>query len=145
MQCVDTTEIAKLSGALERVLKELPEMRRKAHEEIGRDVLKIVRKNIAASINDAHGKIRGWQENYVGSGGGYAAVRPVGGKGVKGYDDSPGAITNYLEGGHATRDNKRVAGRYFYRGSADEAERAGEKRADALAEEIAKKLEGNNR
>lgn len=104
MQCVDTTEIAKLSDALESVLKELPEMRKKVHEEIGADILKIVRKNIGRSINDAHGKIRGWQENYVGSRGGYAAVRPIGGKGPKSYDDSPGAITNYLEVGHTARD-----------------------------------------
>lgn len=142
MPCIDTTEIAKLSSALESVLKELPEMRKKAHEEIGRDILKIVRKNIAASINDEYGKIRGWQENYVGSRGGYAAVRPIGGKGTKGYDDSPGAITNYLEVGHSSRSDKRVSGRYFYRESRDEAERIGEKRADELAEEIAKKLEG---
>lgn len=142
MQCIDTTEVAKLSDALESVLKELPEMRKKVHEEIGADILKIVRKNIGGSINDAHGKIRGWQEDYIGSRGGYAAVRPIGGKGPKGYDDSPGAITNYLESGHAARDGGRTYGRYFYRGSTSEAERVGEKRADALAEEIAKKLEG---
>ena len=97
---------------------------RAIHERLGARMLSGVRGNIAGRVNDAHGKIAGWQAKYVGSGGGYAAVRAVDtSTGAK----SPGAITNYLENGHARRPpsgkNPRyvprihvlyIAGRGFY-------------------------------
>ena len=74
--------------------------RRALHERLGARMLTGVRGQIRGKLNDAHGHVRGWQSKYIGSGGGYAAVRAV--DGASG-PDSPGAITNYLENGHAVR------------------------------------------
>ena len=93
-------KINELSEKLNKVLSEMPNARRELHEEIKDLLKKEVDANIDASLSDFHGKIKNWQEAEVGSGGGYAAVRAK--KGETG-DDSPGAITNYLEGGHKIR------------------------------------------
>ena len=103
MQSVDMEGLKQLDNDFEHILREIPNGRRQLHEEVGKAVLQDVRANIDASLNDANGHIKGIQEHHVGSGGGYAAVRAVRGKGPHGNSDSPGAITNYLENGHAIR------------------------------------------
>lgn len=112
MQSVDLFELEDLTGRLDKLLNQFPEERRKLHEEIAEIAKREVDTQIVASgINDANNKIRGWQEARVGSGGGYAAVSAVKGKGLTG-DNSPGAITNYLEGGHRIRPPSGQAKRY---------------------------------
>ena len=94
--------------------------------------------------------MRRWQVAHVGSGGGYAAVRPE--KGKTGAD-SPGAITNYLEGGHriaSPRGGKNyrprlrvsyVSGYHFYVNTSMRAESIAIGEAEAWADEIARELE----
>ena len=102
MQSIEINGLAELDAKLQAILKELPEARRQLHERLAEMAKKEVDAQIDASgLNDSHGKIKGWQEAHVGSGGGYAAVRPQ--KGMTG-DNSPGAITNYLENGHRIRE-----------------------------------------
>lgn len=152
MPGVNVRGLAELDAKLDRLLKEFPEERRKLHEEIAQSIKKEVDTQISNTLNDSRGKVRSWQVSYVGSGGGYAAVRPKGGQ-IGG--NSPGAITNYLEHGHKIRgpsgksDRYRsrikriyVDGRHFYQRARRQVEVEAIKRAEALAERLAKRIEG---
>jgi hypothetical protein len=108
MQSINLNGLEELTKELNALLNEFPEARRKLHEEMANMAKKEVDTQIIASgIQDDKGKIREWQEEHVGSGGGYAAVRAA--KGSTG-DNSPGAITNYLENGHRIRGTSLING-----------------------------------
>ena len=138
---------------LETVLKESKEMRRELHEEIA-DVLKeTLDANLDDSVNDGSGHVKAMQEKHVGSGGGYAAVRPKKGKNDKGL--AYGTLTNYLEIGHRIRPPsgtyKRyrprikvayVNGRHFYQTTRGEIEAKVIGLVEQFADRIAEKLEG---
>lgn len=112
---------------------------RKFHEELATSMLNTVQANILGmGIKDIHGKVRGWQEKYVGSYGGYAAVRPRSSTDAEKANksaSSPGAITNYLENGTI-----KYAGFYFYRLSKRmeyaKAKRAAEKLRDSIVSRL---------
>ena len=114
---------------------------RKFHEELAADMQKTVRANITGvGITDNHGKVRGWQEKYVGSYGGYAAVRPR--KSTEAEKEnksasSPGAITNYLENG-----TPMYVGFYFYRLSKRQEYAKAKRAAEKLRDRIVKRLGG---
>lgn len=81
---------------------------RAIHERLGARMQTSLQGHIAGMMKNAHGgrdKVAGWQKTYIGSGGGYAAVRPVSPPTGKG---SPGAITNAIVSGH---DIRRPSGR----------------------------------
>jgi len=100
MTSIDLYLLDDLDRRFRSLQKDIPGLRREMHTRAAKAIQLRVRGEIRASINDRHGKIQNWQEHYVGSGGGYAAVRPVAG-GERGKN--PGAITNYLESGHRVR------------------------------------------
>lgn len=110
MPSIDISGLTEFSRKLNRLLDEAPEMRRKFHEEIAEMAKEQIDAHITNSgIEDNNSKIRDWQEEHVGSGGGYAAIRAS--------DESTGAnssgvITNYLEGGHGIRSSGGQAKRY---------------------------------
>ena len=147
MQRVDLLGIKQLDNILGTLLDELPGKRKELHEHIADIIKSEVDAQISSSgLNDSSGKVKGWQESHVGSGGGYAAVRTTD-SGIG--DNSPGAITNYLENGHAIREPSGNAKRYrpnikkpyvdgfhFY----ESARRNAESRAIAAAEEFADKI-----
>ena len=98
MQTVDTRGIDRLVESWDRLLKQFPEAKRRALEQMGRDLLANVREEIGGS-----GKVAGWQEPHMGSGGGYVAVRAK----AKTYQTTKrgkryavGYVTNAIEGGH---------------------------------------------
>lgn len=100
MQSVDTRDIDHLIDSWNALLKRFPDGKQKALESIGRDLLLNVRDEIGGS-----GKVAGWQEPHMGSGGGYVAVRAK----AKTYQTTKngnryavGYITNAIEGGHQT-------------------------------------------
>ena len=141
----------RIGAAFDKILQEFPERRRELHERVGRAVQRELQRQIASSgINDSSGRVRRWQVVHVGTGGGYAAVRPE--KGKTGAD-SPGAITNYLEGGHriaSPRGGKNyrprlrvsyVSGYHFYVNTSMRAESIAIGEAEAWADEIARELE----
>jgi hypothetical protein len=106
MSSVIVNELELFDADLEAILKEMPDARRELHENLTEILKKEVDEQIDASgLNDASGKVKGWQEPRVGSKGGYAAIRPEKGRNLVGAN-SPGAITNYLEFGHKVRDSK---------------------------------------
>ena len=143
----------RIGAAFDKILQEFPERRRELHERVGRAVQRELQQQIASSgINDSSGRVRRWQVVHVGTGGGYAAVRPE--KGKTGAD-SPGAITNYLEGGHriaSPRGGKNyrprlrvsyVSGYHFYVNTSMRAESIAIGEAEAWADEIARELEAS--
>lgn len=116
---------------------------RKLHENIASSMQNTVRSNIAGmGIKDTHGKVSGWQEKYVGSYGGYAAVRPrksTSAEKANKSASSPGAITNYLENGTI-----RYTGFYFYRLSKRMEYKKAKRAAEKLRDRIVSRLSGGD-
>jgi hypothetical protein len=153
MESVEVDGLKELEEDLKAILQELPEARRGLHERIAKIAKEEVDRQIDASgLDDKTGKIKSWQESHVGSGGGYAAVRPV--KGSTGAN-SPGAITNYLESGHRIREpsgkvdkyrsrikKPYVGGYHFYQAAGTVLEAKAISEAEKFVEEIRQKLEG---
>jgi hypothetical protein len=156
VQSVDFSGLEKFNKELNDLLNQIPGTRRKLHEDIAVMVKKEVDLSIQASgINDSTGKIREWQHKYVGSGGGYAAVRAID---RSTGNNSPGAITNYLESGHKIRTPsgkaKRykpriktpyVSGRHFYQKARVIAEAQAITLAEKYAEDLARRIEGGSK
>ncbi len=157
MQDVEIHGLDQLSKALGEIVRKAPDMQRAVHEKLGDSLHTVVQGNVRSHLNDSHGKISGWQKKYVGSRGGYAAVRATD---SSSGPNSPGAITNYLENGHAMRKNKLhstrqsrrmrqlrnqssgnwVRGRRFYSASRADAPRLLLAAANDLADQIANTL-----
>ena len=146
-QTVELHGFDKLEQSWTSLLKTFPAEKRKVLQEIGAELLQQVRREIGGE-----GKVAGWQETHMGSGGGYVAVRARANtyqttKSGKRY--AVGYITNAIEGGHRTagrhsgtkskgyryRPRNKVAavpGKWFY---ADVRERL-----DALTQDDLRKL-----
>lgn len=153
MQSVDLSGLEEFDKALGDLLDELPEKRRELHEEIADIIKSEVNAQIAASgLHDSSGHIKDWQEPYVGSRGGYAAVRA---SDSSTGNDSPGAITNYLENGHRIRNpsgrgkhyrprikKAYVDGYHFYQAARNAAESRAIEATENFVKEITGKLEG---
>lgn len=153
MQSVDLMDLEELDETLKSILEEMPEMRRELHEQIAEVIKSEVDIQISNSgLNDSTGKVRDWQESHVGSRGGYAAVRATD---SSTGSNSPGAITNYLENGHAIRrpsgkaKNYRprikkpyVDGYHFYQTARGIVESRVIAIAEEFANQLSKKLEG---
>lgn len=151
MQSVDFKQIDELNSDIADLLEKFPEMRRKLHGEFADVIKRRVDIEIGMTIDDSQGEVKRWQTKYVGSGGGYAAVRAVD---TSTGNESPGAITNYLESGHKIRrptgTNKRyrprikkiyVDGRHFYERASKTIEAEIISIAEDFADEIIKNLE----
>lgn len=153
MQSIEMGGLEKFTKELNDLLDEIPEARQKLHEELADMIKKEVDTQIIASgVKDTHGKIRRWQERHVGSKGGYAAVRATD---SSTGDNSPGAITNYLESGHKIRTPSGkakyykpkarvpyVEGWHFYQNARKTVESEAIKLAEKFAENLAKRIEG---
>ena len=95
-------DLRRLANLFDAEVRRKSADQRAIHERLGARMQAGVRGQIRGRINDAHGTV-------AGSGGGYAAVRPTN---SSSGPDSPGAITNYLENGHARRRPSGRAKRY---------------------------------
>ncbi len=141
-----------LEEALGQILKEFPQEKKALHEEIAEVMKKEVDNQIGTTLNDSKGKIRSWQKDRVGSSGGYAAISAeastVG-------NESPGAITNYLNSGHKIRAPKvqkksykrrvrhhYVSGRQFYEKSIAQIESKAIQAANRFADKLVKNMGG---
>lgn len=149
MQSINEGELAKIGKGIDELLKEAPNMRRKLHEQMGNAAYNAVMQEISKSTKRHTGNLQRWQSKYVGSGGGYAAVRAE--KGLVGKN-SPGAITNYVNSGHrirpSTTNRKRkinvayVDGRHFYQASKRDLPEKLAKLGEAFVSEIAERIVG---
>lgn len=151
---IDRSELDRLVGKLAKSPQIIREAKRQAFAAAAPKLRDLVREAIGGS-----GRVRDWQEAYVGSGGGYAAARPKAktwaeAKGHQTYSNkgpkrhAVGYITNSINSGHrAPRDKwgyrrsaRTVSGKYFYQwaqGQAkDVAQEAGKQIVGALLEHL---------
>ena len=141
----------------ETLLDRFKTEKEKALERMGKQALQDVKQNIGGS-----GKVSGWQEPHMGSGGGYVAVRAKARtyqttKNGKRY--AVGYITNSIEGGHRTGGQRpgpkadgyryrprykkaAVPGRWFYEQARQDAERILQGEEEKLEKTIVDGLEG---
>ena len=146
------SDVGELDQKLEQTIKEFPQLRKKATAEVGDAMLTQLHSNIGG-----RGKVQRWQDVHLGSGGGYAAVRPK----AKTYQTTKqgqqyavGHVTNAIDAGHKIRPpggkNKRyqprftrayVRGRAFYAQTQGQVDGIAGKIADNLMDQMAKKLE----
>lgn len=160
-------DLRSLDMRLKEILLRAPEQQRALHERLGTVLLDEVRHRAPISIKGhslGHGEyhergtLRRWQTKYIGTRGGYAAIRAAETpKGVNGA----GAITNYVENGHrvgragygvSARTRRRwrqygmipplsfVNGRGFYHKAHATADRLLTQAAERWADEIAREL-----
>lgn len=149
MQSIDEGELARIGKRIDKLLKDAPSMRRKLHEQMGDVAYNAVMQEVSRSTQRHTGNLQRWQSKYVGSGGGYTAVRAE--KGLVGKN-SPGAITNYVNSGHrirpSTTNRKRkinvayVDGRYFYQTSKRDLPEKLARLGEAFVNEMAGRIVG---
>lgn len=137
--------LARLAADFEDIFRELPEERQKMFEQIGQAVLDKVRGRIGGS-----GKVKSWQGAFVGSGGGYAAVRAVADTFYDGY--AVGYITNAIENQHRQEKGRyipaigktlvrdAVPGKHMYVNTMFEANQIGYAAAERFAAELKERL-----
>lgn len=159
-------------------LKELTEKLAKAPEVLGwarREAMIHAAAEFKALMDTAiggSGRVKNWQQSYVGSGGGYAAVRPrkktyAESRGPQTFEEkrkehprpryAVGYITNAINSGHRWPSHRagqakglrgyqtntnRVGGRGFYEAVQGQAEAVGKEAAEEILEALFNHLEG---
>ena len=153
MQSVEISGLKEVQKKLEGYPEAMKKARSEFFEEAGREMLSTVQRRIGG-----RGYVANVQSQYVGSGGGYAAVRAKAKTELRGY--AAGYITNALENGHKVRGpsdhpkrkrksrreegRDRVDGIYIYRmTNADVARRLTEEGAREIEKKAMAYLEGN--
>ncbi len=160
MNGVEIKGLKEIGEQFDDAAERFPEIRRAEIERAGDDLLHAVRGYIGGT-----GKVQSWQEKYIGSKGGYAAVRPM----IKGDVDEVGyygrsfvniakysyiGITTAVDQGHKTRTGttykeakngkkvkratyakKFVEGKHMYSKSQKDAETIAKKVRDNLERE----------
>lgn len=148
MQSVDFYSVQRLSEDFYAIARKFPEERKHLMEELAG----VIQSTVAGNIGGA-GKVQSWQDKFIGSGGGYAAVRAKAKVKHKGY--AVGYITNAIENGHEVSKpsgyakryrprlkKTRVPGKGFYAKSRGGVETAATQAAQNLMERLAAELEG---
>jgi hypothetical protein len=136
----------------------LKEAKKKAFDEASVKLLDLVRQEIGGI-----GKVKSWQERYVGSMGGYAAARPKAktwtDTNKKGKRYAVGAVTNAINSGHrfpgqgvhgksrrwveeTSKTAGTVQGLHFYENAQDLAKAVALEAAQQVADELLAHLEG---
>lgn len=153
---------AKINAAdLERLIKKLeqaPGIIREAKRQAFAEAAPKLKGLVDTAIG-GHGKVQRWQGQYVGSGGGYAAVRPlaetfteVNGRGKR-Y--AVGHVTNAIDSGHRfpspsgrpgyrpriASGRQRVPGRAFYAIAQDHTPQIAQETAEQVVQRLIEHLE----
>ena len=63
-----------LDRSFQELLKKTPEKRKELHERIADRLKETIDAKIVERLDDSDGKVQGWQEKAVGSGGGYTEI-----------------------------------------------------------------------
>lgn len=147
---IDKSELTRLIEKLEKSPQVLKEAKRQAFEAAAPRLLSVVQYEIGGT-----GRVRSWQEAYVGSGGGYAAARPR----AKTYAEdragrstkyAVGYVTNAINSGHRTPRNKAgyrtsgmtVAGKQFYQRVQAQVGQVVKETAEQIVQTLIDHLEG---
>lgn len=154
---LDTRELDGLIKKLEQAPEVIKTAKRKAFETAAPRLRQLVASEIGGT-----GKVQRWQQAYVGSGGGYAAVRP---KANTWAEDNRGrmtryqvgAVTNAINAGHrfpspsgkAKRYRPRVKsgrqsvpGKHFYEAAQRKVPEVAQEAAQQVADRLINHLEG---
>lgn len=153
---IDHVDLEQLVEKLAKAPQVLAEAKRQAFQAAAPRLKAVVDTQIGGS-----GRVRSWQGSYVGSGGGYAAVRPkeetyIETKGKqKGFRAGPkkyavGYVTNAINNGHRAPRNTHgyltsgriVAGKQFYQLAQAQAEKVGQETAQQILDTVINHLEG---
>lgn len=156
MQRIDTNDLNRILEAWDELLREFPAMKRELLEDLGEELLSGVRSEIRGT-----GTVQSWQERYLGSKNGYVAVRPKADTykvTAHGKRYAVGYVTNAIENGHRHRSPSQqprdgyhyrprihtpaVPGRHFYSAMRGRLEQIGQAEVQALAAQVARRLEG---
>lgn len=156
---IDASEVTRLAELLEQAPQVLGKAKRQAIEAAAPKLKAVVRTEIGGS-----GRVRNWQESYVGSGGGYAAVRPrkktyAESKGLQTWAEKSekkpkryavGYLTNAINNGHrAPRDKFGyrhragivATGKQYYQQAQAPAEQVGQETAEQIIQAVVDHLE----
>ena len=156
MPSVQMDGVDQLLASWDALQREFPAMKRDLLEDLGKQMLSGVQSKIPGT-----GTVRGWQERYIGSKNGYVAVRPK----SKTYKTTAGGkkyavgyVTNAVDGGHKHRRPSQtpregykyrarinvpaVPGLHFYASVRSQLSGMGAEQLQALAAEVAARLEG---
>lgn len=146
---VDPSEITRLVERLEQAPQVLAKAKRQAFTEAAPKLKAAVDAEIGGS-----GRVRSWQEKYVGSGGGYAAVRPRAKTFAEDRKGQPtkyavGYVTRAINNGRLSRrdefgfgHSKAVGGKLFYQRAQEQAETVAQEAAGEIVQALAAHLEG---
>lgn len=156
---IDHSEVDRLAEKLAQSPKVLKEAKRQAFEAAAPKLQKLVRDEIGGS-----GRVRSWQEAYVGSRGGYAAARPraktyAESRGPQTFEErrkephptyAVGCITNAVNSGHRPPRNKagfyssakRAAGKHFYQHAQGLAGAVARETAEQIVQAVMEHLDG---
>ena len=101
----------------QETINQLPGLKEVMLERLGGRVQGEVRQAVDRSgLHDSRGRVKRWQNPYVGSGRGYVAVRADSVEVAAGYRDrqrlNAGALTNFLSSGHKVRGPSGRVKRY---------------------------------
>lgn len=163
---IDSADLERLTEKLKKSPEVLSWARRQAMIHAAAEFKALMDTAIGGS-----GRVKNWQQSYVGSGGGYAAVRPrketyAESRGKQTYAErrrqphptyAVGYITNAINSGHRTPSRRfgqakglrgyrvntdRVGGKGFYEAVQSQAEAVGEKAAEEILKALIDHLEG---
>lgn len=154
---IDAAELDRLVERLAQSPEIIREAKRRAFESASPKLLALVQAQIGGT-----GRVKSWQGKYVGSRGGYAAVRPrartwIETKQAKRY--AVGYVTNAVNSGHRKRgrgtyQDKRlksyktisqadwVGGRHFYEAAQEQAAPVAQEAAEEIVAALLECLEG---
>lgn len=162
---IDSADLERLTEKLKKTPETLHWARREAMIRAAAEL-----KSMMDAAIGGEGRVKNWQQSYVGSGGGYAAVRPraktfAESRGKQTFEESRrtprptyavGYITNAINSGHRTPSHRfgqdielrgyrvnttgYVAGKGFYEAVQSQAEAVGEKAAEEILAEVVEEL-----
>lgn len=161
---VDKKDLERLIEKLDQSPGIIKQAKKKAFEHAAPKLEALIDRGMApVGLHEVNGKVKGWQESYVGSKGGYAAVRPK----AKTFTEptkklgkryAVGAVTNAIDAGHkypspsgkAKRKRKariqharmNVKGYPFYSAAQELAPEVAEEAAQEIVQALMKHLEG---
>ena len=156
MQSVDLSDLDQILERWNALLRDFPAMKKDVLRELSQRMLASVRSEIPGT-----GTVRSWQDRYIGSKNGYAAVRPKANTftttaGGKKY--AVGYVTNAIENGHKHRRPSQVQregysyhgrinvaavpGLHFYATVRSQRQGMGGELVHSLAADVAARLEG---
>jgi len=162
---IDTGEWKEFWNRWRNTVDQIPSLKEQMLEAVGERIRSEVESNVDTSgIKDRYGRVKLWQQSFIGSKKGYAAVRAVSEDVPAGYRKkttgipigtaNAGALTNFLVSGHRARSPSgrakryyprarmtRVKGHDFYKKAQAEAQKIAIQEAEAMLQELAKELQ----